>query len=423
MAISLLYQTWCVVLSKIWCGLLLTRAGQLRAEYPDYDIRPPPPKDRRETESAGTLTPSTPASIATQDSDNVSISDQSAPVILSRERNRLTLRAYLRHLLSNQDIANSGITQNFLLHEPIELSNEERTDAMRREEMDRMREAEADKFKSEVSGRVRELESYLRGFKDELVKKDGLTRVFSTIRTTPKLQDLPIEYQKVMEWARISLASTIYQLFLGSDQSSAIFAQFKRVHGMMPYFMMRQILKISNPVAMIRSAMDLFLARPFGAASLLQRIFSGGIDSEVKELRDDMHKVEEKVEDPILCERVKRYVSSSRAIQQRYRKEAQQENLDILTIMMRSRDEGFPSLSPQSLQRVHRASIKFKEYQDWVATLANPEEEDEGPEDDDAWLFEDLHVLMRMAMRLRDKEQLLELIFEVCTLWLVGVQN
>ena len=56
----------------------------------------------------------------------------------------------------------------------------------------------------------------------------------------------------------------------------------------MPYFMLKAALKISNPVAMIRSALspvltisvinavcigilDLFLAQPFGGRSLLQR--------------------------------------------------------------------------------------------------------------------------------------------------------
>ena len=40
-------------------------------------------------------------------------------------------------------------------------------------------------------------------------------------------------------------------------------------------------------------------------------------------------------------------------------------------------------------------------------------EEDEGPSDEDGWLYEDLGVLMRLYGRLRDKEQLIELIFEV----------
>lgn len=63
----------------------------------------------------------------------------------------------------------------------------------------------------------------------------------------------------------------------------------KRIHGLMPYFMMKTALKISNPVGMIRSSyfnllagftsltlqsiamLDLFLAQPFGGRSLLQR--------------------------------------------------------------------------------------------------------------------------------------------------------
>jgi hypothetical protein len=415
---------------------------QLRAEFPEYDIRPPPAKDRRGVDASGasqaanqaaqssilspastasSAVPGTPLSAAKlQDSDNISISDNSAPVILSRERNRLTLRAYLRVLMTNQDVANSPALQAFLLNGTTTLTPAEEADCMRREEMDHLREAESAKFKSEVSNRVRELEQHLRGFKDELVKKDGLRRVFATIRETKDLKDLPIEYQKVMEWARISLASTIYQLFLGTDQSSAIFTQFKRINGLMPYFMMRQILKISNPVAMIRAGLDLFLARPFGSPSLLQRMFSSGLEAEVRELKEDMVRVQQKIEDEVLCERIKRFIYAPRIQQKRYRDEAKRENMDLVTVILRSRDDFMPPLSARSLQRVHRASIAHREYLAWVATLDDPEEEDEGPDNDDAWLYEDLHVFMRMCMRIRDKEQMLELIFEVSVTCLVS---
>lgn len=408
--------------------------SQLRNEYPEHDIRAPPPKDRRGVDSSATANPTPPPSAGADpsstappsaasstfssatsvsvDSDNASISDSSAPVLLNRERNRLTLRAYLRQLMRDPDIANSSILQGFLLRDPTVLTPAEEADAAKREELDKLRESETDKFRSEVENRVKELEKYLRLFKDELVKQNGLSRVFATIRNTPRMEDLPIEYKKVMEWSRISLASTIYQLFLGSDNSSAMFSQFKRIHGLLPYFMMRQILKISNPVSMIRSILDLFLARPFGSSSLLQRIFSSGLETEIKDLKDDMQKVQAKIEDDVLCERVKRFMYAPREVQIRYREEAKAENIDILTVILRQAND-YPQLSPQAMQRVHRAAIAYKEYQDWVATLADPEEEDEGPEDDDAWLYEDLHVLMRMAMRVRDKEQVLELIFEV----------
>jgi len=78
---------------------------------------------------------------------------------------------------------------------------------------------------------------------------------------------------------------------VASDNASETLAALKRVHGLMPYFMLKAALKISNPIGMIRSkyalqliffarqahnaitqgVLDLFLAQPFGGKSLLQR--------------------------------------------------------------------------------------------------------------------------------------------------------
>ena len=67
------------------------------------------------------------------------------------------------------------------------------------------------------------------------------------------------------------LAATIFQVFVASDTSSEQLNSLKRLHGMVPYFVLKGILRISNPMAMIRGVLDLFLARPFGGQSLLQR--------------------------------------------------------------------------------------------------------------------------------------------------------
>lgn len=50
-----------------------------------------------------------------------------------------------------------------------------------------------------------------------------------------------------------SLASTIFHMFVASDDASETFAGLKRIHGLMPYFMLKAALKITNPVSMIRS--------------------------------------------------------------------------------------------------------------------------------------------------------------------------
>lgn len=69
----------------------------------------------------------------------------------------------------------------------------------------------------------------------------------------------------------LRLASTVFQHFVAADNASETFAGLKRIHGLMPYFMLKAALKISNPMGMIRGVLDLFMAQPFGGRSLLQR--------------------------------------------------------------------------------------------------------------------------------------------------------
>ena len=79
-------------------------------------------------------------------------------------------------------------------------------------------------------------------------------------------------------------------------------------------------------------------------------------------------------------------------------------------VILRSPD--MPSLSRPQFQRVFRASRAYKEYKAVQADLEDSDD-DMGPENDDAWLFEDLSILLKLWTRKREKEQLLALIFEV----------
>ena len=58
-----------------------------------------------------------------------------------------------------------------------------------------------------------------------------------------------------------SLASTVFHMFVASDSSSETFASLKRIHGLMPYFVLKATLKISNPIAMIRSGFSCGLVK------------------------------------------------------------------------------------------------------------------------------------------------------------------
>lgn len=87
------------------------------------------------------------------------------------------------------------------------------------------------------------------------------------------------------------------------------------------------------------------------------------------------------------------------------------ENLDIMSVILRASNQP-PRLDARTMQRLARCAVAYDEYKRERRELEHPED-DEGPSNDDAWLYEDLHVYRRLVTKARDKEQLIELIFEV----------
>jgi hypothetical protein len=89
---------------------------------------------------------------------------------------------------------------------------------------------------------------------------------------------------------------------------------------------------------------------------------------------------------------------------------AAEEGLDLLAVVLRSPEP--PFLDRPQMQRVLRANKAYTAYKTYRDSL-DDSDDDEGPANEDAWLFEDLNVLMKLYVRKKEKEQLLALIFEV----------
>lgn len=139
-------------------------------------------------------------------------------------------------------------------------------------------------------------------------------------------------------------------------------------------------------------------------------MFTSSLSEEVRALQEDIQAVEDKVEDPILCEKIKQFINAPRDVQKLFKADATAENLNLISVILRS--EASPTLNRPQLHRVMRANRAHAEYMRQKVDL-NDSDEDEGPQNEDAWLFEDLTVLLKLYARLRDREQLIALIFEV----------
>lgn len=378
---------------------------ELAAKFPSEDLPELPPKDHSSVKVSGVL----------QDEDSDEYMDMTAttPSELMREKNRLTLRAYLRSLFSIPAIADSDTLRAFLTDAPTTLSSADLTDIDTRRKADAVREEEHKEFSAKMTERVRVLREHMGSFKAMLMEPDGLSKVFQTIRQCPRSSQLPPEYRVLLDWATVSMASGLFTMFVGRDSSSSAFAQLKYMHSVMPYFMVRSILKISNPIAMMRSFLDLFLVQPFGQKSLVQRMFTGRLQEEISEMKQLSHNVQTKVPDPLFCQKVDAYVSMTHGMQQLFNEQAAAEQVDELTVVLRS--PLYCELNERQLQRISRASVAYRDFQrrrKRAVARGAPEPE---PDNDDAWLLEDLHVYMNLQRAIRQKEQLVSLIDDSAT--------
>ncbi|KAF9896758.1 hypothetical protein BX616_006809, partial [Lobosporangium transversale] len=262
----------------------------LGEEFPQYEFSLPPRKFSAKSGSSGAR--------------------------IAREKDRVSLRGYLHNLAKvSPEVVNSSIFIGFLTKEPIEtLTTEEANDIRVRAALDKHRQEQQAKFDREVAKKVQELDSHMKQVKMDLLKPGGVSRLFSALGKYDKVENLPPLYQTVFEWGCMSLASTLYHVFSASDDATLNFTQLKRTHTLMPYKTMWGILKVSNPIAMMKGIMDLFLAQPFGRRSLMQRIISVNIQEEISEYKKNVTQLETVINDPGLCEKIKNYVYAPKAV-------------------------------------------------------------------------------------------------------------
>jgi hypothetical protein len=231
--------------------------------------------------------------------------------------------------------------------------------------------------------------------------------LFKEIKEKEKIEDLSIQYRKFAEWLRIEIAAVIYHLFLAEDNSPEVFAQAKRIHSLIPYSVIKNVIRIANPAAVMSGVLDIFLAQPFGTRSLMQRIFSLTLNDGIKSFQKSIDALIVSKNDPVFCEKLKTYTNAEPEIKEALRLEAEQENIDLIVVVLRS-DLLQPELTGEQIQRLFNAYVAFNN------AVENIDEElRQG-----AQLFSYMKQLMKLYTRQRDKQMMLELVEEPVTLQL-----
>ncbi|KXT14643.1 hypothetical protein AC579_3679 [Pseudocercospora musae] len=343
--------------------------------------------------SKGASSASTPAREVTPDT------------VLHREEQRVSLRAFLRNFLQTEPIANSRAMSDFLTKDPIQPSVEELQDIERRKAMDEKRLEEQRQFFEIARDRARELDIHMEKFRRSVVEANGLRNLFAEIKRKDKIADLDPEFRKFAEWLRIEVAATLYHLFLAEDNSPELFAQAKRIHSLVPYSALKQVIRFTNPAAVMASVLDIFMAQPLGAKSLLQRIFGMALGDGIRSLQKSIETLTAKINEPTLTDKIKSYIEACEEVKNNVREEARDEQVDLLVKVLQS-EEIEPQLSSEQIGRI------FNAYVAWNNAVENVDEEmRQGAE-----LFARLKQLLKLYTRQRDKKMMLEMVEEPNTL-------
>lgn len=169
----------------------------------------------------------------------------------------------------------------------------------------------------------------------DLNKEEGvLFKLMEEFKVNSKLSEFPPIFNVLFKWVKLSLSSFIYNLFFTtnnldgskisyvdkkSSNSSAsnnvvihyeLFNQIKKMHFMFPYTMILQILKISNPIIMIKKLLDFLLYQPpnlipgfltnyktdsdNNGKSLLQFLFKSVLSHDLSNLSNEMDYIMQK---------------------------------------------------------------------------------------------------------------------------------
>jgi len=187
---------------------------------------------------------------------------------------------------------------------------------------------------------------------------DGLTKLFAEVRKKDKLEDLDIQYRKFAEWLRIEVAATIYHLFLAEDNSAELFAQGKRIHSLIPYTILKNIIRIANPAAVMSGVLDLFLATPFKSRSLMQRVLSMALNDGIRHIQKSVDTLVEKIDDPLLCEKLKAFTLAEDDIKNEIRQQVHDESTGLVVVILQSEYLG-AALESKQTEKVFNAYVSY----------------------------------------------------------------
>lgn len=389
-------------LKKKYPGLMATDVPKLpeKLKHDDGMLRRSETKSPRSSRSSSSFdiadnndTEDT-SSISTFSSLKLDIPGDGKHRSLAREKLRLALRGYLNNLIKHSEIIHSEEFHRFVFNPHLlygTLPEDEAQDYENRLQYEKAKARTQFVFQKQTASAILELTKNFDDFKKKLIMNpEALTGIFEEIGRTPRVENLSPLLKTFVEWSKLEVAATLYQVFLSVDNSSEWLQKCKKFHALFPYNIVYGILRFTNPMKMVSRIIDLLLANfpsfslpLFGfsgsqelaeaskstkARNLLSLMFIMLLDEDLNDFNKELKNLkDEKLSNDMKFEpflrKIENYVNTAEeSVVEEIKDESRNTGNDLLLVLLTT-DRLEPRLTPQDQDTFKYIERSFESYQ------------------------------------------------------------
>lgn len=185
-----------------------------------------------------------------------------------------------------------------------------------------------------------ELMEAWREWKIGMIYDQNLPEVLKLLEDSVPTKDWPGNQYAAALYVKLTIASLLHYVFVSSPDGESILSILKRLHEKLPYWTIRQTLKIPYATQMVQGLIKVFLAKPvFGGKSLLQTLISSILGQDQSRCEKAIAKFEHDGFSKKYADGLKHYVyDTSREDQIALREKCQTDGLSIVAAVLKTTD-------------------------------------------------------------------------------------
>jgi hypothetical protein len=244
----------------------------------------------------------------------------------SSDTHRRALRGWLRDTLSIRTVGHHPETAAFLLLGSVVPEERDLLDIRQRELIDEERRRRRVHVAQGAAERSKTIHEWWSEVKSEFIDGEGLQNLSKALKQGSSVEELPLRFQKALEWIRMNIAEGLHELLVIGNQSDIIFGKLLGLNAAFPWSLIKSVLKIKKPALMCKALLDVFLTKKLNLGKSKHSVIQRLIEIAINETEGSFMEVERRIQacrariqSLTMCEKIIKFVHASNNLKDLFR--------------------------------------------------------------------------------------------------------